>query len=72
MPKAKGPKLFAPRKIKGGNVLGKDDEVWYAVRAKDFSTQDNREFKRYFADCCKEFFEEDTEDAEEAEDVKIV
>jgi hypothetical protein len=59
MPKTKGPKLFAPRKVKGGNVLGKDDEVWYAVRAKGFSTSDNRDFKRYFGECCKEFFAED-------------
>ena len=72
MPKTKGPKLFAPRKVKGGNVLGKDDEVWYAVRAKGFSASDNRDFKRYFGDCCKEFFAEDAETPEDKQEIKSV
>ena len=64
MVKTKVPKLFAPRKVKGGNLLGKEDEVWFAVRAKDFSATENRDFKRYFADCCKQFFEEDEDEIE--------
>jgi len=52
-------KLFAPKKIKGGYVLGKDGETWFAVRAKDFKPKDIREFKEYFAECCKEFFKEE-------------
>ncbi len=54
-------KLFVPKKIKGGYVLGKDGEMWFAVRAKDFKPKDAREFKQYFASCCKEFFKEEEE-----------
>ena len=71
MPKSNGPKLFAPRKIKGGSILGKDEQMWFAVRANNFSAGDSREFKRYFSDCCKEFFAEEEVPEDQAE-VKIV
>ena len=71
MPRSKEPKLFAPRKIKGGSILGKENEIWYAVRAGNFAASDNREFKRYFGECCKEFFAEEEEPEDKAE-TKIV
>lgn len=66
MVKSTVPKLFVPRKIKGGHLLGKDGEIWFAVRAKDFTPGDNRDFKQYFAACCKEFFVEDEPEAQES------
>ena len=67
MPKGKGPRLQVPRKIKGGTVVGKEDETWFAVKAVGFGKADTRDFKQYFSECCKEFFV-----TEAQEDEKVV
>ena len=63
-------KIFVPRKIKGGSnvCIGKEGEVWYAIRCSNFSAPEHRAFKKNLADACKEFFLED-DDSEESENV---
>ena len=58
-------KIFVPRKIKGGSSIGKEGEVWHAIRCSSFSAPEHRAFKKYL-DACKEFFLED-EDSESEE-----
>ena len=67
MPRIKGPRLQVPRKIKGGAILGKENDTWFAVKAVGFSKADTRDFKQYFAACCKEFFTEDEPEDEKVE-----
>ncbi len=49
-------KANAPKKITGGRVLGKEGEVWYAVKVIGFGKVDYRDFKRELGLFCKEFF----------------
>ena len=58
-------KIFVPRKIKGGSSIGKEGEVWYAIRCSSFSAPEHRAFKKYLGDACKEFFLEDESESEE-------
>ena len=63
-------KIFVPRKIKGGSSIGKEGEVWYAIRCSSFSAPEHRAFKKYLGDACKEFFLED-EDSSESEEKNV-
>ena len=54
-------KIFVPRKLKGGSVIGKEGELWYGIRCANFSAPEHRAFKKYMGDACKEFFEDDEE-----------
>ena len=59
-------KANAPKKIVGGRVLGKEGEIWYAVKVTGFGRVDYRDFKRELGLFCKEFFIPPTEDESEA------
>jgi len=49
-------KANAPKKLVGGRVLGKEGEIWYAVKVNGFDKQDLRDFKSELGLFCKEFF----------------
>ena len=55
-------KIFVPRKIKGGSVVGKEGEVWYAIKCQNFNNTELRSFKKYIGEACKEFFEPESEE----------
>ena len=54
-------KLFVPKKVKGGSTIGKEGEVWYAVRCANFNPTELRAFKKYISEACKEFFEPESD-----------
>jgi len=54
-------KIFAPRKVKGGAIVGKDGEVWYAIKCTNFTPAEHRAFKTYIGEACKEFFEPESD-----------
>jgi len=58
-------KIFVPKKIKGGVTIGKEGEVWFAIKCANFNATELRVFKTYIGEACKEFFEPDTEDEKE-------
>ena len=55
-------KINQPRKIKGGTVLGKEGEVWFALKCSNFNKTECRAFKGYIASACKDFFEDEEEE----------
>ena len=59
--KVKKAKIFAPKKVKGGTALGREGDVWYAVKCANFTSVEQKAFKRY-----KQFFEPSSD--EEAND----
>ena len=61
--KVKQAKIFAPKKVKGGTPLGRDGDVWFAVKCANFTSVEQKAFKRYFQDACKQFFDSSDEDA---------
>ena len=60
-------KIFVPKKLKGGAVIGKEGEGWYGIKCANFSAPEHRAFKKYVADACKQFFVAD-DDSEESDD----
>ena len=60
-------KIFVPKKLKGGAVIGKEGEVWYGIKCANFSAPEHRAFKKYVAEACKQFFVAD-DDSEESDD----
>ena len=56
-------KIFVPRKIKGGAVLGKEGDTWFAVKVTGFSNVELRSLKKYLNTSCKDYFVQD-EDVE--------
>ena len=64
--KVKKAKIFAPKKVKGGTSLGRDGDVWFAVKCANFSSVEQKAFKTYFQDACRQFF--DSSSDEEAND----
>ncbi len=49
-------KANAPKKIVGGRILGRDGDIWFAVKVNGFDKVDYRDFKRELGIFCKEFF----------------
>ena len=60
-------KIFVPKKLKGGAVIGREGEVWYGIKCANFSAPEHRAFKKYVAEACKQFFVAD-DDSEESDD----
>ena len=58
-------KFNAPKKIKGGTVVGKTGEIWFAVKCSNFNGTECKSFKKYIASACKEFFEDEEEEEKE-------
>ena len=57
MAKTKKAKINQPKRIKGGSVVGKEGEIWFALKCLNF----NSSFKQYIASACKDFFEDEEE-----------
>ena len=57
-------KIFVPKKVKGGAVLGKDGDTWFAVKVTGFSNVELRSIKKYLGEQCKEYFVQDEADVE--------
>ncbi len=55
-------KINAPRKVKGGSVLGKEGEIWFALKCSNFNKTECRSFKAYISSACKDFFEDPEDD----------
>ena len=56
------PRFYKTKKIKGASVIGTDpDEVWFCVRAKNFSTKQVRDFKKVFQSLCDQYLEPEEE-----------
>ena len=55
-------KINQPKKIKGGTVVGKEGEVWFALKCSNFNKTECRAFKGYIASACKDFFEDEEEE----------
>ena len=51
-------KINQPKKVKGGSVLGKEGEVWFALKCSNFNKTECRSFKAYIASVCKDFFDD--------------
>ena len=66
MPKTKA-KINQPKKVKGGSVLGKEGEVWFALKCSNFNKTECRSFKAYIASICKDFFDDPDDDVKEEE-----
>lgn len=45
--KVKKAKIFAPKKVKGGTSLGREGDVWFAVKCANFSSVEQKAFKTY-------------------------
>ena len=56
-------KIFVPKKVKGGAVLGKDGDTWFAVKVTGFSNVE-LSIKKYLGEQCKEYFVQDEADVE--------
>ena len=59
-------KVNAPKKLVGGRILGKEGDMWFAVKVSGFEKQDFRDFKSEFGLFCKEFLDP-PEDQEESD-----
>ena len=68
MPKVKRSKANQPKKVKGGTVLGKEGELWFAIKCSNFNKTECRSFKSFISTACKDFFEDpDEEDIKDEE-----
>ena len=54
-------KIFVPRKVKGGAVLGKEGDTWFVVKVTGFSNVEIRSIKKYLGEACKDYFVQDEE-----------
>ena len=61
MAKTKKAKINQPRRIKGGSVVGKEGEIWFALKCLNFNKTECSSFKQYIASACKDFFEDEEE-----------
>ena len=52
-------KIFVPKKVKGGIVLGKEGDTWFAVKVTGFSNVEIRSLKKYLGEACKDYFVEE-------------
>ena len=67
MPKIKKSKANQPKKVKGGSVLGKEGEIWFAIKCSNFNKTECRSFKSFIATACKDFFDDPGDDLKEEE-----
>ena len=58
-------KINQPKKIKGGSVVGKEGETWFAIKCSNFNGTECRSFKKYIHSACKDFFEDPDDDVKE-------
>ena len=53
-------KFNKPCIVKSGTVLQtKDNETWFAIKARGINKKDSKEFKTYLRECCVEFLRPD-------------
>ena len=64
MPKTKA-KINQPKKVKGGSDLGKEGEVWFALKCSNFNKTECRSFKAYISTICKDFFDDPNDEVKE-------
>ena len=55
MAKTKKAKINQPKKIKGGSVVGKEGEIWFALKCLNFNKTECSSFKQYIASACRLF-----------------
>ena len=60
-------KINQPKKIKGGTVVGKEGEVWFAVKCSNFNKTECRSFKAFIGTVCKEFLEDPDDEGKDEE-----
>ena len=55
-------KIFVPKKLKGGSIIGKDGDVWFAVKVTGFSNVELKSLKKYLVEQCKAYFVQDEQE----------